>query len=109
MATRSQGGWKLRLPEGRGRRTYLVRFRHNGQRIERSTGRSDKGEAAVEAARIYADVVTGRRVSRPVATDLTSAIAAHLADLEQEVSPEWGKIAFGIVSYHNTSRNGGRP
>jgi integrase len=36
--------------------------------------------------------VTGRRVSRPVATDLTSAIAAHLADLEQEVSPEWAKI-----------------
>lgn len=92
MGTRAQGGWQLRLPKGRGRQTWLVRFRHNGQRIERSTGRSDKGEAAVEAARIYANVVTGRRVSRPVATDLATAIAAHLADLELEVSPEWAKI-----------------
>ncbi len=96
MGTRTQGGWQLRLPPGKGRSVYVVRFRHNGQRIERSTGRSDKGEAAIEAARIYADVVSGRRVSRSVATDLSTAVASHLADLEQEVSPAWAKIVTDV-------------
>jgi integrase len=83
MAQRTQGGWKLRLPEGRGRRTYLVRFRHGGKRVERSTGKSDPREAAVEAARIYADVVSGRRTTRAaVSADLASAFASWLADYE---------------------------
>lgn len=83
MATQSHGGWQLRLPKGRGRRTYLVRFRHNGQRVERSTGRTDPREAKDEAARIYADVVTGRRTARvAVSADLDRAFAEWLADYE---------------------------
>jgi len=83
MGDRTQGGWRLRLPEGRGRQTYLVRFRHSGRRYEKSTGRSDPREAAVEAARIYADVVSGRRSQRAnVGADLATAFASFLADYE---------------------------
>ena len=79
MARRAQGGWKLRKPEGRD--THLVRFRHNGERIERSTGESDPDKAAIEAARIYADTVSGRRTTRvAVAADLDKAAADFLAD-----------------------------
>ena len=83
MGARTQGGWKLRLPEGRGRKTYLVRFRFNGERIERSTGESDPHAAAQAAARIYSDVVSGRRVARAaVSSDMASAFASWLADYE---------------------------
>ena len=83
MGDRTHGGWKLRLPRGRGRQTYLVRFRHAGRRYEKSTGRTDPREAAVEAAKIYADVVSGRRSARAnVATDLATAFASFLADYE---------------------------
>ena len=94
MGRRTQGGWKLRLPEGR--TVYIVRFWHAGRRVDRSTGRSDPAEAAVEAARIYADTVTGRRVARPVSADLTTAVASFLADFELENSPEW----TGIVTLY---------
>lgn len=81
MGHRAQGGWQLRLPEGRD--TYLVRFRHAGRRYEKSTGRRDPKEAAVEAARIYADVVSGRRSHRTrVTADLTTAFALFLEDYE---------------------------
>jgi len=92
MGTRTQGGWKIRIPAGSGRKVYVVRFRHAGQRIERSTGCTDPGEAAKEAARIYADTVSGRRVARPVAADLQTAVSHFLADLELEVTAGWAKI-----------------
>lgn len=73
MATRTQGGWTIRIPKGEGRTVYLVRFRHAGKRVELSTGKSDPREAAVEAARIYADTVSGRRTARGNA----GALEAH--------------------------------
>jgi integrase len=101
MGARTQGGWKLRLPEGRNRRTYLVRFRHAGQRVERSTGCSDPEKAAVEAARIYADIVSGRQVTRvSVATDLATAVASFLADFELENSAEWTEIVTLYFRVH---------
>jgi len=91
-------GWKLRLPPGR--TIYLVRFRHAGRRVERSTGRSDPKEATGEAARIYADIVSGRAATRaPVSTDLATAVAGFLADFEMENSPEWTKI---VTLYFHT-------
>ncbi len=81
MAAKTYGGWQLRLPEGR--KTHLVRFRHLGRRVERSTGESDPAKAAEQAARIYSDVVSGRRTARAaVSSDLTSAFALWLASYE---------------------------
>lgn len=54
MARYSEG-WRIHRPPGR--KTYLVRFTHNGRRVERSTGRQDPEEAAKEAAKVYADHV----------------------------------------------------
>ena len=83
MGTSTQGGWTIRIPQGAGRTIYVVRFRHAGQRVERSTGKSDPREASIEAARIYSDVVSGRRTARAaVSADLASACASWLADYE---------------------------
>jgi integrase len=73
-------GWKLRLPPGH--HTYTVRFRHKGKRVERSTGKSDATEAAVEAAQIYAAVVTGRTAARPIAAGFDQHVANYLVDYE---------------------------
>jgi len=73
-------GWKLRLPPGH--KTFTVRFRHNGKRVERSTGKSDPGEAAREGAQIYAAVVSGRVAPRPIAAGLDDAASKFLADYE---------------------------
>lgn len=80
----------MRLPNGQS--IYQVRFRHGGRRIEKSTGCSDRSEAASEAARIYADIVSGRRTTRAIATDLTKAVADYLSDRALDVSPEWASI-----------------
>ncbi|MGH7438392.1 MAG: hypothetical protein ACRENE_22130 [Polyangiaceae bacterium] len=54
-----------------------------GRRYERSTGKADPGEAATEAARIYADVVTGRRTVRvAISADLAASFASLVADYE---------------------------
>lgn len=101
MAQQKQGGWKLRLPEGRGRRTYLVRFRHAGKRVERSTGKGDPREAAIEAARIYADTVSGRRTVRAaVSADLASAFASWLADYEATHSAGTAETVTMYVEAH---------
>jgi integrase len=57
MARRAEG-WSLE----RDTRTdiYKVRFTHAGRRQKISTGERDPDEAACEAARIYAEVVSGR-------------------------------------------------
>jgi len=75
-------GWRLRLPPGH--KTYLVRFRVNGVRGERSTGCSDPEQAAIEAARIYADQVQRapqkiKRVARGDAPPLLDLISNWLA------------------------------
>jgi integrase len=46
----------------------------------RSTGCTDPGAAAKEGAKIYSDVVTGRRVTAPVSTALDAAVAAFLVE-----------------------------
>jgi integrase len=55
MGRRAQG-WQLRK---RSNGTYSVRFVHDGQRIERSTGCGDPRRAGTIASRIYAEVVSG--------------------------------------------------
>ena len=73
-------GWKLRLPPGH--KTYSVRFRHKGKRVERSTGKSHPGEASAEAARIYAAIVSGRGEARPISAAFDQEVANFLADYE---------------------------
>lgn len=53
-------GWKL-LPRGG---VFYVRFRHASQRHCLSTGKSDRGEAAAEAARIYSHICRGGKRKR---------------------------------------------
>jgi len=92
MGKRTQGGWTIRIPAGANRSVYVVRFRHNGQRVSKSTGCANPDEASVEAARIYAEVVGGRRVARPASGDFAATVADYLADFELETSPEWSAI-----------------
>lgn len=60
--SRVSEGWRLRLPKGR--TIYIVRFTHNGETIDRSTGQDDPRAASKEAARIYAEHVQ-REPERP--------------------------------------------
>lgn len=52
-------GWKLRTKRNG---IQAVRFTFKGERVELGTGERDPERAAQEAARIYADVLAGRRV-----------------------------------------------
>ena len=85
LVPRVAEGWKLRLPAGHS--TYNVRFRHRGRRYDRGTGESDPAKAAVEAARIYGEIVTGRKAARPVASTLAEAAAAFLEAYEVDHAP----------------------
>jgi integrase len=58
MGKRSQGGWTLRRQ--RNSTFWFVRFRWQGRRVERSTNQRDREAARAEAARIYAEAVSGR-------------------------------------------------
>lgn len=60
---RAAEGWKIRRI-GKGR-LYYVRFRWQGHRPELATGEADPARAAIEAAKIYADVISGRRPLKP--------------------------------------------
>lgn len=87
MASES-GGWALRRDERTG--IYLVRFRHAGQRIQRSTGLRDRRAAQKEAARIYAEILAGRG-RKPVgraAPELEDLCGMWLADYRASHAPE---------------------
>jgi site-specific recombinase XerD len=74
---RSAEGWKL-VPPRPPRTQYRVRFRWEGVRYVVGTGRSDPSEAATEAARIYAERVSGRVADLPVSGDLAKVSAEFL-------------------------------
>jgi hypothetical protein len=79
-------GWKLRIPVGHD--TYNVRFRHRGRRYDRGTGESDPAKAAVEAARIYGEIVTGRLRTRAVSSSLAETAARFLEAYEVNHAPK---------------------
>lgn len=58
---RTPEGWRLRRHGAR----YYVRFSWQGQRPELPTGETDPARAAVEAARIYARVISGEQPLKP--------------------------------------------
>lgn len=88
-------GWRLRKEKGR--QTYLVRFRANGERVERSTGESDPIAAAKAAERIYADHVqrapqkrvAPRRGATEPLDDLIATWLATDSTLDAETAKVW--------------------
>jgi integrase len=86
VARRSEG-WKLRWKNG----AAYVRFTHEGQRHEVSTGERDPARANAAAAREYARVVSGvRRLASQFvgqADPLAVPIAEWLAARESEIDP----------------------
>ena len=97
MGRRAQG-WQLRK---RSNGIYSVRFVHQGERVERSTGERDSQRAGVVAARIYAEVVSGRR-ARPgqvavCTTPIRVLFANWLADAEASLDETTAKQYKGYV------------
>lgn len=95
-------GWKL---VWRGAVAY-VRFTWRGERVDESTGQRDPGRAAEEAARTYADVVSGRRVitrgqgkgqkASPAQLLVVELLALWIADLEHR----YAKRTAGLYKTH---------
>lgn len=86
-------GWRLRLPKGR--KVYIVRFTHNGETIDRSTGQEDPREAARTAATIYAEHVQREpeRVRLPRGSDSASLEELVAAWLEQDSTIDEDTVA----------------
>jgi len=84
MARRAEG-WRLLLDERTG--IYQVRFRHAGRRRKVSTGERDPAEAALTAARIYAEAVSGRRVVVPTSRRFDELAAEWLEHVEPTLDP----------------------
>lgn len=90
---RSAEGWRLRLDKRTG--IYSVRFRHDGQRFDVSTGERDIARARRAAARIYSEALTRPRVGPVPAPDLAALplrvlLVKWLASRETSVSA--GKV-----------------
>jgi integrase len=56
--------------------------------------------AAVEAAKVYADTISGRRVARPISADLATAVAEFLEDFGMQNSPSWVQIVGLYFKVH---------
>lgn len=83
MGSRQKTPWKLvSRPD---QETLSVHFSHAGQRYRESTGSRDPATAATEAARIYAEVVSGRR-ERKASRQKHSRVAGHTLDV---LCAEW--------------------
>jgi hypothetical protein len=69
---------------------YTVRFTHRGRRQHRSTGVRDLAGAKVEASRIYAETISGRRLqNRPRDLKALDVLFAEwLTQVESEIAPE---------------------
>ena len=99
-------GWRLRLAPGH--TTFTVRFRHKGKRVERSTGKSDRKEAAREAAQIYAETVAARTAARPISAELDKTVASFLADYEMAHARgtfETVTCTFARTSFRSSDRS----
>ena len=88
---RKPEGWSVRKDPRTG--NYTVIFRHAGQRIHRSTRERDARRAQVEAERIYAEVVYGRRTAEVGSNKAIELLFAEwLVDKQAEASEE--TVAF---------------
>ena len=88
---RKSTGWHIYRDPRSG--VYQVRFMHEGRRRSFSTSERDPGPAASKAARIYAEVVSGRwsaskKVIAPRGKPFDEVAALWLADIEPSVDPQ---------------------
>jgi len=88
---RTATGWKLSLDARTG--IQQVRFTHKGQRYSFTTRERDSEEASSEAARIYAEVVSGRwspgkALTIPRGKPFNEVAALWLADIEPSIDPK---------------------
>src|SRR5262245_10252941 len=80
-------GWKLRKVAN----LYYVRFTHAGERIQLPTGARDPEAASKEAAKLYADYLSGKskrklKINHPAAPILDLG-ALWLAEIERDFDP----------------------
>jgi len=88
MGRRKTGGWYLGKPDKRNG-NYPVRFTHQGIERNLSTRKATRAEAQVEAARIYAEVVSGRqRVTARNFRPLAELMGEWLARIEDVVADD---------------------
>jgi hypothetical protein len=94
---RAAEGWRV-VAGRRADDPLYVRFRHAGQRYYLSTGERDSEPASQQAARIYAEVVSGRRRPRAVSTrtPIDELAASYLEHVEATGSAE----RFSMQSQH---------
>lgn len=93
---RAAKSWELRRRGKEG--TLYVRFRFEGVRHERSTGTADPGSAAREAAKIYAEVVSGQRERHAAeAAGITSALPIDV------LASKWLSTIEGATHATNTT------
>ena len=77
------GGWKLADPDPRRPNAPIsVRFWYKGRRIKRSTGTRVRADAQIEAARIYAETVSGQRRQGGKSWELADLMGEWLAEHE---------------------------
>jgi len=101
---RTAEGYRL-VPPRKKASSYHVRFTHNGVRYDRSTGCTNSRAAQKAAARIYADVISGREqarleVEQSVAPPLDELMAEWLATKELEVHPStYAQYEMYVVTY----------
>jgi integrase len=88
---RTATGWQL----SRDKRTGILqaRFTHQGRRYSISTCERDPGPAGSEAARLYAETISGRRspgktLTAPAGKKFNEVAALWLADIEPSIDPK---------------------
>lgn len=84
MGRKAKGGWDLRRYGGSD--IWYVRFRHKGQDRKLSTGTRDRGEALVEAQRVYERVTTEQDNLRRRNATLVDLVSQWLDDVEPELA-----------------------
>jgi integrase len=95
MARRAEGFSLYRDPRTS---IFYVRFTHGGRRHYVTTGERDHGAASGEAARLYAEIVSGRwrpgRQAAPIkpGTPFLEIAAIWLADIEPTIDPRTFKL-----------------
>lgn len=97
MAGRAKG-WTLHRDPRTG--VHTVRFRVAGRRVHRSTRREDPREAQIEAARIYAETLSGRRGPQAIRGELDVMLSRWLAAVAPEVAPGTAELFETYVAAH---------
>lgn len=104
MAGKSKTGWRIKLDPRPGAGNWLCYFSLNGKKHTLSTRTTDRSEAQSIAAELYAEVVSGRRVSHErssvTSLDLVDLFAKWLEYSESALDPTTIKQYTCYTSTH---------